>query len=131
MLSFHSVERFFALRKITANKCQTAWRHNTALVTCFWPDRVKIIIHFFVRPTFIIFTLSYARTAAKVILFMSQLGLKKQLTLLSQQEQYFSTEHFTSSFKVSFLDNFIGTYKLAIRCICQFISTTALTLQII
>lgn len=43
---------------------------------------------------------------------MSQLGLKKQLTLLSQQD--FCTEHFASSSKGSSLDNFIATYKLAI-----------------
>lgn len=43
---------------------------------------------------------------------MSQLGLKKQLALLSQLD--FCTEHFASSFKVSSLDNFIATYKQAI-----------------
>lgn len=43
---------------------------------------------------------------------MSQLGLKKQLTLLSQQD--FCTERFASSSKGSSLDNFIATYKLAI-----------------
>lgn len=43
---------------------------------------------------------------------MSQLGLKKQLTLLSQQD--FCAEHFATSFKVSSLDNFVATYTLAI-----------------
>lgn len=39
MLSFHSVERFFASSKITANRSWTAWRHTTALITRFWPDQ--------------------------------------------------------------------------------------------
>lgn len=39
MLSFHSVERFFASSKITANRSWTARRHTTALITRFWPDQ--------------------------------------------------------------------------------------------